>query len=55
MEEIWKDIKGWEGLYKISNLEWCTVQYNLTYGTARERRTKNMKERKSLWKRLFRK
>jgi len=39
----------------VSNLEWCTVQYNLTYGTARERRTKNMKERKSLWKRLFRK
>lgn len=25
----------------VSNLEWCTQAYNLNYGTARERKTKN--------------
>lgn len=26
----------------VSNLEWCTIEYNTNYGTARERQTKAM-------------
>ena len=37
MEEIWKDIKGYEGLYQVSNLEWCTAEYNINFGTRNER------------------
>ena len=28
MEEIWKDIKDYEGVYQLSNLEWCTASEN---------------------------
>lgn len=27
-QEIWKDIKGYKGLYQISNLEWCNASQN---------------------------
>lgn len=42
-KEIWRDIVGYEGLYKVSNfgrvdnLEWCDAQYNMTYGVHAER------------------
>lgn len=29
--EIWKDIKGYEGLYQASNLEWCTQKQNIEH------------------------
>jgi hypothetical protein len=32
MKEIWKDVKNYEGLYQVSNLEWCTPSYNINYG-----------------------
>lgn len=31
--EVWKNIKGYEGKYRVSNnLEWCTSKYNNNYG-----------------------
>lgn len=32
----------------VENLEWCTVQYNVTYGTAIERRVKTVAEAKRI-------
>ena len=29
--EIWKPISNFEGLYEVSNLEWCDRQYNIKH------------------------
>lgn len=45
IEEKWKDIKNYEGLYQISNLEWCTLQYNCNYGSRNYRCTRHRQHR----------
>lgn len=37
MNEVWKDIDGYEGLYQVSNLEWCTYKYNNEYNNRVEK------------------
>lgn len=36
----------------VSNLEWCTSQYNLTYGTATERRVANTDYTKPIYREI---